>query len=127
MNTAAVAFGSNLAPVRHIKRARALVHQRYGIVAASPFVVTAPIGPADQPDFLNGVVLVRTAEARTAVERGLKAIEAAVGRRRDGDRYGPRVIDLDLVVWNGRVVHEDVRERDFVRDGVLAVLPDLAL
>ena len=57
----------------------------------------------------------------------LKAIEVKLGRQPGKHRYGPRTIDLDLVVWNGEVIDQDLYTRDYLREAVLAVLPDLKL
>lgn len=123
MNRAVLSVGSNIQPERNVKRALALL-KRDGILrAASRFVRTAPIGVLDQPDFLNGAALVETELERVALKRRLREMEERLGRRREGPRCGPRPIDLDIVVWNGRVVDRDYYERDFVRHAVLEVLP----
>jgi 2-amino-4-hydroxy-6-hydroxymethyldihydropteridine diphosphokinase len=67
---------------------------------------TAPWGYADQPSFLNAVAEVDTAlEPRALLDR-LLAVEHELGRERTGPRWGPRVIDLDLLLYGDRVVDE---------------------
>lgn len=122
---AAIALGSNIRPEIHIPSAILRIQGRMRILSRSDLVSTKPIGRDDQPDFINGVLLIETDLERPELETWLHALEDEFGRVRDGDRYGPRIIDLDLAVWDGEIVHPDVRNRDFVRNAVLEVLPEL--
>jgi 2-amino-4-hydroxy-6-hydroxymethyldihydropteridine diphosphokinase len=81
------------------------------VVDVSSVYETTPVGgPADSPQFLNIVVVAETTlEPRTLVERAF-AIEEAFGRARDGERWGPRTLDVDLImVGNAIVDQEDLR------------------
>jgi 2-amino-4-hydroxy-6-hydroxymethyldihydropteridine diphosphokinase len=81
------------------------------VVDVSSVYETTPVGgPADSPLFLNIVVVAETTlEPQTLVERAF-AIEEAYGRARDGDRWGPRTLDVDLImVGNAIVDQEDLR------------------
>ena len=86
---------------------------------------TEPIGFEDQPDFVNGVLLVDTDFGLEALEKWLHGLENALGRVRTQNRYRPRPIDLDVVVWNGKILDSDVFDREYLRRAVLQVLPDL--
>jgi 2-amino-4-hydroxy-6-hydroxymethyldihydropteridine diphosphokinase len=125
MNRAAIALGSNIRPEDHIPQAIFCLQKRIRILSQSEFVFTRPVGFSDQPDFVNGVLLVETKMERPELTACLHGIEDALGRIRGKDKYGPRTIDLDVVVWNGEIVHRDVRERDFLKKAVLQVLPQL--
>jgi 2-amino-4-hydroxy-6-hydroxymethyldihydropteridine diphosphokinase len=127
MNHAIVGIGSNIDPGRNIRLAIERMEQRHHVVACSSLVETAPIGPPDQPNYLNGAVLLETAMELDELRMWLRDAESELGRVRSGEKYGPRTIDLDLVVWNGEVVHPDVFEREFLRRSVLEVAPDLSL
>jgi 2-amino-4-hydroxy-6-hydroxymethyldihydropteridine diphosphokinase len=104
-----------------------------GFLAESPRYETPPAGGPPQPDYLNAAVLLATAlPARTILERAL-AIERALGRvRPDPVRWGPRVIDLDLLWIEGEsirepgldVPHPRLRERAFALRPLLDVAPD---
>jgi len=93
------------------------------VVDVSSVYETAPIGgPEDNPQFLNLVLVAETTlQPRTLLERAL-AIEDAFGRRRDGERWGPRTLDVDLIVVGDAVVdradlklpHPLAHERGFV-------------
>ena len=127
MNLAVIAVGSNINPVKNVQGALARIAARHRILARSRLRRTEPIGPKDQPDFLNGALLVETQMDRRALRGWLRHVEADLGRVRAAEKSGPRTIDLDIVVWNGRIVHEDVRERDFLRCAVAQVCPDLEI
>ncbi|NIJ21929.1 2-amino-4-hydroxy-6-hydroxymethyldihydropteridine diphosphokinase [Sphingomonas naasensis] len=101
-----------------------------GVVAVSPLLRTAPLGPSKRR-FANAVALIESDETPPELLARLKAIERAFGRRR-GRSWGARVIDLDIVLWSGgtwgepglTVPHAAFRARDFVLRPLLAVAPD---
>jgi 2-amino-4-hydroxy-6-hydroxymethyldihydropteridine diphosphokinase len=125
MNKAVVALGSNIRPEEHVPRAILRLQSQLQILSKSEFITTKPIGFSNQADFVNGVLLVKTKMERPELEAWLHGIEDEMGRIREKNKYGPRTIDLDIVVWNGEVVHPDVWERDFLKKAVLQVLPEL--
>jgi 2-amino-4-hydroxy-6-hydroxymethyldihydropteridine diphosphokinase len=127
MNRAVIGVGSNIEPEVNVPRARERIAQRHVIVAESPLVETSPIGYVDQPDFTNGALLLETPADRARLRADLKAIEMMLGREPGENRYGPRTIDLDIVVWNGEIIDRDLYTRDYLREAVLAVLPELKL
>jgi 2-amino-4-hydroxy-6-hydroxymethyldihydropteridine diphosphokinase len=76
------------------------------VVAVSTLRETEPVGYRDQPRFLNGAAALRTElEPRELLEL-LLTVERELGRDRSGPRFGPRTIDLDLLLYEGRVVSE---------------------
>jgi 2-amino-4-hydroxy-6-hydroxymethyldihydropteridine diphosphokinase len=75
------------------------------VVAASSLYRTAPVGHADQPDFVNAAVLLETALAPRALLAALQAIEARAGRVRTF-RDAPRVLDLDLLLYGDAAIDE---------------------
>ncbi|MFH1941982.1 MAG: 2-amino-4-hydroxy-6-hydroxymethyldihydropteridine diphosphokinase [bacterium] len=94
------------------------------IVAESIFIETKPVGSKAQPDFLNGAVLIETEMEEDELRGWLHKIENELGRIRGHDKFGPRSIDLDIVVWNETVVDQDIYERQFLYDSVVEVWPD---
>jgi 2-amino-4-hydroxy-6-hydroxymethyldihydropteridine diphosphokinase len=125
MNTAIVSVGSNIEPEYNVKAARELVAQLHELAGCSDFEQTEPLERPGQPEYLNGAFLVRTGMNREALRASLKGIEKRLGRVRGPDRYIARRIDLDIVVWNGRVVDDDYHTRDFVRRACVQLLPEL--
>ena len=127
MNVVAIGVGSNLDARRTIAKARELLTLEQTFLKESSFVTTSPIGASPQPDYLNGAFLVSTKLDRNSFRRYLKRLESRLGRVRTGDAYGPRTIDLDIVVWNGRIVNDDFHEREFVSNAVRELLPELQI
>ena len=137
MTRAVVALGSNLDdPEAHVRRAfdeiAALPHTR--LLARSSLHRTAPVGYAEQPDFVNACALVETALAPRALLAGLLAIEQRHGRVR-GVPNGPRTLDLDIALYGEAVVdepglaipHPRMHERDFVLAPLVEVWPEAVI
>ena len=125
MNHVVIGVGSNIRPEENIARARDQIVSEHRLIAESSFVETEPIGYADQPKFLNGVFRIETSFGYKILKKWLLETEKALGRKRGKNKYGPRTIDLDIVVWNGKVVDDDFFERKFLREAVLEVWPKI--
>lgn len=132
MTLAYVGLGANLGDREAaIRRAAALIGAR----RLSSIRETEPWGYAEQPPFLNAVAEVETALAPRAFLDRLLAVERDLGRVRAGPRYGPRTIDLDLLVHGDRVVdepglqvpHPRLRERLFVLEPLAELAPGLEI
>ena len=128
----AIAIGSNRAG-RHgrpVQEVRAAINALGNVVAMSPIIETAPIGPSIRR-FANAAVVIASDEAPPTLLARLKAIERDFGRRR-GQRWAARVIDLDIILWSGgswhdralTVPHAAFRTRDFVLSPLAAIAPD---
>jgi 2-amino-4-hydroxy-6-hydroxymethyldihydropteridine diphosphokinase len=135
---AAIALGSNLnsrfgnreANLREaVRRIGGLGEVR----AVSSFFDTEPVGFLEQPRFLNGALLLETELEPVALMRGLLSIERGMGRERDGAvAKGPRVIDLDLLLYGDVVVeteeltlpHPEMQDRRFVLEPLAEIAPD---
>ncbi len=100
-----------------------------GVIAASPILATAPLGPSIRR-FANAAVLIASEEAPPALLARLKRLEAAFGRRR-GRRWGERVIDLDILLWSGgrwrarwlTVPHAALAQRAFALAPLATIAP----
>src|SRR5690554_4452876 len=121
-NEVVVGMGSNIAPEQNVEQALVFLRKQFEVLAVSALERTAPIGIKEQADFLNGAVLLRTDMNLSELEPWLKQLEDEMGRDRTVARFGPRVIDLDVVVWNGRVVDPDFFKRDFLQRAVAQLL-----
>ena len=94
-----------------------------------------PMGPQDQPDYVNAVARLHTRLEPLDLLAGLQAIECACGRERDGTRWGPRLLDLDLLLFGEQsldlpglqVPHAGIAERDFVILPLLELAPGLQI
>lgn len=99
--------------------------------AVSPFYVSAPMGCRNQSPFINAVAALDTALAPMSLLRALQRIEAAQGRRRGRRRWGPRPLDLDLLLYGARrvrtaclrVPHPRLTQRAFVLRPLCDVAP----
>jgi 2-amino-4-hydroxy-6-hydroxymethyldihydropteridine diphosphokinase len=132
-----IGLGSNLGDREaQIAAAQELLRQEEGIevLAVSTLRLTDPVGYADQPRFLNGAAAVETSlSARGLLER-LLAIERSLGRERGlGPRFGPRTIDLDLLVFGAETIdepglqvpHPRLIERKFALEPLAELEPSL--
>ena len=125
MNQVIISVGSNIEPDKNIAKAREILARDFEVVAETDFVSTKPVGYTQQPDFLNGAVLVRTDLKLEPLRQHLKQIEDTLGRRRGVLTFGPRTVDLDIVVWNGKLLDPDFYEREYLKKAVLELAPDL--
>ncbi len=120
-----IGIGSNLeSPVNQVRSAiDELARVPQSVVAnASPLYRSVPMGPSDQPDFVNAVAAVLTQLSPEDLLQHLIRIEDEHGRCRDGEKWGPRTLDLDLLVYAGKqsesasltLPHPGIVERNFV-------------
>ncbi len=108
---------------------RAIDQEELRLIAASPVFLTPALGPAGR-SFANAAAIVETGLAPPDLLKLLKAIEAAFGRRR-GRRWGPRVLDLDILLWSQgcwrdrglAVPHRSLEQRDFVLRPLVEIAP----
>lgn len=105
---AIIALGGNLGDVRQAMRgARDMLAEEANIelLGSSKLYRSPPMGPQDQPDYLNAVIVVSTRLAPFDLLTRMQAIELHFGRRRDGVRWGERTLDLDLVAHDDTQMH----------------------
>ncbi|HML95201.1 MAG TPA: 2-amino-4-hydroxy-6-hydroxymethyldihydropteridine diphosphokinase [Thermodesulfobacteriota bacterium] len=122
-NRAVVGLGSNIDPEENIRKAIEIIRGEVRLIEASSFVETEPVGLKEQRSFINGALLIETSLGASELKTRLREMEAALGRVRTGDKNGPRTIDLDILVWNGEVVDDDVYEREFLRSSIRELIP----
>jgi 2-amino-4-hydroxy-6-hydroxymethyldihydropteridine diphosphokinase len=131
-----VGLGSNLGDrERTLRAALDLLGQRPGVrvLRVSSFHETAPVGYVDQPDFLNAAAEVETTLGARELLDELLGVERSLGRSRDGPRFGPRTIDLDLLLYGDAVVdepgltvpHPRLHERRFALEPLAELDPHL--
>ena len=132
----AIAIGSNRPhggfgrPPQVVEAAIARLDQEFGLFDASPIILNAAHGDAGR-DFANAAALVESELEPPEMLRHLKSIERDFGRRR-GRRWGPRVLDLDIVLWSGgkwrsrrlAIPHPQIAKRSFVLQPLAAIAPN---
>ena len=133
-----IALGANLGdPPSQLRAAleRLRGSAAIDVAAVSGFYRTPPLGPPGQPDYCNAVCAVDSELEPKALLDVLQGIENAAGRKRDGERWGPRVLDLDLLHVEGRVSrtprltlpHPQLQQRAFVLVPLMEVAPGLSI
>ena len=138
MPSAYVGLGANLGDREAtIRRAVELLAERVGIevLAVSALRETDPVGLEDQPRFLNGAAVLETTLGPRALLETLLEVERVLGRTRDGPRFGPRAIDLDLLLYDDETVdepgltvpHPRLHERRFALEPLAELDPALAI
>ena len=125
MNLVVVGLGSNIDADENIRTALQRIPELAEIRSQTDILRTEPVGAPGQAWFMNCAVLLATDLSLEELGIRLRDLEGSMGRPRDGDRSGPRTIDLDVLVWNGTIVDEDVYSRSFLRDEVRVLCPDL--
>ena len=123
-NEVVIALGSNVNPEKNLELAVMELKSRFKVSKRSQWIRTKPIGIQDQPDFYNGALLLKTKLGLENLKLELKSLEDLMGRDRSLPKFGPRVIDLDILIWNGKVHDNDYYERDFLKKSVEEILPD---
>lgn len=133
-----IALGANLGSLEQtFERALALLEERVGkVLKRSRWIRSKPLESEEknQNDYLNGVVLLETELAPEQVLSNLHEIEASLGRKREEEtvRWGPRVIDLDLIAVDDLVIdtptltlpHPEMHKRDFVLQPLAEICPE---
>jgi 2-amino-4-hydroxy-6-hydroxymethyldihydropteridine diphosphokinase len=127
-----IGIGSNLNnPVRQVRRAIDALRTFGELVIVSSLYRTKPWGKEDQPPFVNAVVALDTKKGPRELLYALKGLEREFGRITQGERWGPRVIDLDILMYGDqqlyyrdlRVPHPRLRQRAFVLVPLAEIAP----
>jgi 2-amino-4-hydroxy-6-hydroxymethyldihydropteridine diphosphokinase len=103
------------------------------VLRVSPLYRSKPLGPVAQPDFVNAAAAVLTQLDSRALLQGLLALEGSLGRPPERERWGPRIIDLDLLIYGREqrqepgitLPHPGIVERNFVLYPLADLAPDL--
>ncbi|MEZ9437708.1 2-amino-4-hydroxy-6-hydroxymethyldihydropteridine diphosphokinase [Vibrio atlanticus] len=138
MITAYIAVGSNLAdPVSQANLAIETLKNlpRTTFFATSQLYSSTPMGPQNQPDYINAVVAIRTELTPIELLDCTQKIEQEQGRVRKDERWGPRTLDLDIVLYGNEVIdserltvpHYGMKEREFVLYPLAEIAPSLQL
>jgi 2-amino-4-hydroxy-6-hydroxymethyldihydropteridine diphosphokinase len=136
--TAYVGLGANLDdPAEQLRRALDELTRLPGtrLTARSPLYKSPPLGPPDQPDYINAVAALDTTLAPLELLGALQTIEQRHGRRHDGTRWGPRSLDLDILLYGELVLdtpdlvlpHPGLHERAFVLYPLMDIAPELVI
>ncbi len=127
LNNVVIGLGSNINPEENISKSKAELNKIANIIGQSEFLYTKPLLYTNQPDFLNGAILIQTSLGISELKEKLSIIEKKLGRIRGEFKNNPRTIDLDIIVFNNQIVHKDIFDREFLQKAVKELLPDLEI
>lgn len=127
-------LGANLeAPLQQLQQAVTALTQlpQSQLAAVSSFYGSKPMGPQDQPDYVNAVAALDTSLTATALLDELQRIELEQGRQRKDERWGPRTLDLDILLYGEEILatprltvpHYGLHQREFVVYPLLELAP----
>jgi 2-amino-4-hydroxy-6-hydroxymethyldihydropteridine diphosphokinase len=138
MNAVYLGLGSNLAtPEQQLQCAitslAALADSE--LVCCSSFYASRPMGPQDQPDYVNAVALINTTLTPRQLLAETQAIEQQQGRVRKANQWGPRTLDIDILLYGDvslqstqlTIPHYGMKQREFVLYPLFEIAPDLVL
>jgi 2-amino-4-hydroxy-6-hydroxymethyldihydropteridine diphosphokinase len=131
-------LGANLAnPVLQLQNAVTAIQQlaQSRLLAVSSLYGSKPMGPQDQPDYVNAVVKISTRLCPLALLDALQQIEQQQGRQRKAERWGPRSLDLDILLYANHTIaterltvpHYGLTQREFVLYPLAEIAPKLIL
>ena len=136
MARAFIGIGSNIEPEKNVRVAIRSLAQQTRVTGISTVYCTGALGRPEQPHYFNCVVEIETEAPPAEVKHGiLRPIENRLGRKRSADKYAPRTIDLDLILYGDLVMDaEDIRlpdpeilQRPFLAIPLFELAPDLVL
>lgn len=138
MNTCYIGIGSNLGdPIKQARQAIDALKEvtNSTLISVSSLYGSKPMGPSDQPDYVNAVAMLETTLEPLELLDALQHIEQTQGRVRKAQRWGPRTLDLDILLINNSTIdiprltvpHYGMREREFVLYPLLEIAPQLVL
>jgi dihydroneopterin aldolase/2-amino-4-hydroxy-6-hydroxymethyldihydropteridine diphosphokinase len=131
-----IAVGSNIKPQDNISQSLLMLKSYVNITAISNFYRTFPVGGRKQPDFINGVVRIQTDNSPRQLKFDiLRIIEDRIGRVRSGDKFAPRTIDLDMILYGMLFLDEpdlqlpdpSIHSYPFVAVPLLELAPEMIL
>ena len=133
-----IGIGANLSnPVAQAKMAIQALAQLHEckLAAVSHLYCSKPLGPTDQPDYINAVAALETRLSPETLLDALQAIEQQQGRQRKAERWGPRTLDLDVLLFGQQMIttprltipHYHMAEREFVLYPLAEIAADLIL
>lgn len=136
MARAFVSLGSNIEPDKNMLHAIRLLAARLRVPAVSTVYLTEPIGPPEQPPYFNCVTKLETDLPPLELKhKVLRTIEKELGRTRSSDKFAPRTIDLDLILYDETILSgndlvlpdPDILKRPFLIAGLYELDPELVL
>jgi len=138
MTTAYIGLGSNLSePIEQVRNAVKQIEKiaQSQVTEVSSLYLSKPMGPQDQNDYINAIIALNTSLSAIELLNALQAIENEAGRVRKENRWGARILDLDIILFGNEVInserltipHYGMAEREFVLLPLVELAPSLQL
>ncbi len=134
MNTAYLILGTNKGDKpRNLLQAVDLIASNAGaVIKKSDIFLTAPWGNTNQPDFYNQAICIQTSLSAATLLKELLAVEQLLGRKRTGEKWAERTMDIDILFYNDEIIndpdlkipHPFMSERKFVLAPMAQLAPD---
>lgn len=126
-------LGSNINPQKNLENALHEIQKKYTIVGLSHIYETSPVGGVKQPSFWNLVVAVEGGEQLKTIQPWIRNLEKKAGRQRSSIAFGPRTLDVDLLLWGNHIEkskyfslpHPDIPTKAFVLFPLSEICPNL--
>ena len=122
-----VAIGSNIEPEKNTKAVLSILKKETKLQGTATFRKTAPVGYQNQADFLNSAVYMVSDSDYGEFRAYLKSVEKDLGRVKGKFKSGPRTIDLDIIIHNGKVVDEDFYTASYISEPVSELIENYDL
>lgn len=133
-----IGLGSNLSePIQQVKNAIKKIKKiaQSQVLTVSSLYLSKPMGPQDQDDYINAILALETSLSAIELLNALQAIENKAGRVRKENRWGARILDLDIILFGDEVInserltipHYGMAEREFVLLPLVEIAPSLQL
>lgn len=137
-DVAYIGLGSNIdTPQEQIHTAlvNLQAHEQISIQQCSHLYASTPMGPKNQPDYVNAVCKITTSLTPIELLDALQSVEHEHGRKREGERWGPRTLDLDILLFNNLTMDNDrltlphygMAQREFVMVPLFEIEPDMIM
>ena len=114
-----IGIGTNIEAEKHIAMVMPMLQEKFQILKVATWLKTTPVGLKNQPDYTNGAVLIESELEPAILKSLLIEIEDNCGRTREGPKFGPRTMDLDILTWNHQIIDGEVYTRDFLKTSIL--------
>lgn len=124
-NIAVLLLGSNINPRDNLKRCIQLLKKEVKIIEVSGVIRTKAVG-SDGPDFLNAAIEISTSLSRDLLKSSvISKVENQLCRKRVEDKYAPRTIDIDIIIFNDQIVDENLWKCLFIAQPVSDLVPEI--
>lgn len=124
MNEAIISIGSNIEPEKHILEVQEAISSKWPGAQFADALKTEPIGSENSHYYVNTACKLQTSLTMEQLESECKHIESLLGRVRDPqNKFADRTMDLDIILWNGKIIDEDVHTREFLKKFIHELAP----